>query len=354
MDQTIETPKNNLIKDYSRLLDIHNEILDMYNNYIYEDWNNAKKEKFSSLIDESRKLINEVNNLVDKIQWNSYQNKENYLRLFRIFEKDNEIYECIRIRHKYFPQFAAKKISIIADINEANGFVKDSTKEIYNLDIFNYYLNSFYNYSLNEISNKIDKGTIYNELKKQYTNLSLKEIIKKRDALLNKEEELYNEDNLYYIVNPNFYKNNVEPKVKKYFNQQIYNKEISNETLYEIWKKYVLCRAIAIDIFDGICSTDPQNGWKEYGYRYIKYFYGDANLREIRKLSQIYGEKTRVLSEGESAEESLGLTHLQYGEKMDKKLEAKNEARKYRFLKKINESLNLKNKIKILDIKIIN
>ena len=89
--------KNALLK----IIDIHEQILDMYTNTLFEgDWDEVMQDKFEKLIAEYQENINYIKKSIPTIQWNSEANKAEFTKVFKeVWNADAETWKHVMARN---------------------------------------------------------------------------------------------------------------------------------------------------------------------------------------------------------------------------------------------------------------
>ena len=77
-------------RDIQQLVSIHNDILDLYNNTLYEDsWDDSVIQNFESLLADYNTTLEDLRTLVDKYEWDDEQKKRKFFKIYHeVIEAD--------------------------------------------------------------------------------------------------------------------------------------------------------------------------------------------------------------------------------------------------------------------------
>lgn len=219
----------------------HNEIMDLYNDYLYEEgWNADTVKKFEQLLNIYNRELAVVKEYKDQYQWSDDAKQAKFEHFYNeILLPDNTAYNYAKIRHNAYLTYRAKRKSIIMLINDTLHLFTNQDIEL--LDYFN------------------DKcAKVQLETPDIYHTPILKTWLKQ-----NLTEVLHEIKNSYRITG-------------KY----------SSETIERAFFKYVECRTIAYQIFNLLTSSNTINGYTKYSKFLEKYVNGNLSKAIVKHLAQ--------------------------------------------------------------------
>ena len=229
--------KNALLK----IIDIHEQILDMYTNTLFEgDWDEVMQDKFEKLIAEYQENINYIKKSIPTIQWNSEANKAEFTKVFKeVWNADAETWKHVMARNLNYLRYRTNRKNIILQICDVIGNLKSTNKCDENA-IFRYFNNRCANIKLFDNSNKADKKVVLGLWLKPHLNQVFDEL---RDKHLAGN-----------------------------------GLETDTTDIYRIFQIYVQCREYAYKIFNMMVSNNNVNGYDKWHNRFIDYC--DATLNK--------------------------------------------------------------------------
>ena len=123
--------KLQMSRDIKQLVSIHNDILDLYNNTLYEDsWDDSVIQNFESLLAEYNTTLEDLRSFVDQYEWEDEQKKKNFFRIYHnVIEADNKAFNATKIRHDAYLTYRSKRKSIIKFLCDACGIVRRKGKK---------------------------------------------------------------------------------------------------------------------------------------------------------------------------------------------------------------------------------
>ena len=247
------TPEEKLqmSRDIKQLISIHNDILDLYNNTLYEDsWTANVIQKFESLLKEYNTILKELQEFLDQYTWEKEDNKNRFYKLYNdIIEADNKAFNAAKIRHDAYLTYRSNRRSIIKFLCDACGIVRKKGKNFPEIfDFFNKVCAKvkLYDTTTDDGGISVDKEPIL----KGWLNHRLPTVLHEINTSLSIQDK-YTED-----------------EVKMVFS------------------KYTHCREMAYKIFNMITSTNPINGYKKYHNILDAYCNAELNDKQYERLYQ--------------------------------------------------------------------
>lgn len=285
----IDDQKFNVALD--NVKNIHNQILDMYVNTLYEDnWDETTIEKFDSLMDEYNKDYEYIKTNISNIAWKSESEKAQFMKYFKeVIEADVRSWNRVQVRNNNYLRYRTNRKSIILQICDVLGGLK-SSKDVDYLGIFKYFNNKCANIKLYDNSDIKEKKDYLAAWFKPHLN----EII---DGL---------RDSVFMAT------------------QSIDAKDVS-----DVFRVYVKCRKLAYSIFNLMTSNSNVQGYTRWHTKIVDYCDASLNNNQIQQL--IYA----VDSENQFEEVD------DYHNIMDEKsweIKGYNESMGFNYEKDINES----------------
>lgn len=297
---------------YTYFMQARELLLQTYEDYPYgDDWTEKDTEKFESALltynNYYTMLQDFLNENMNNISWKSEEFKKDFIKgLEETAKSDFEIFNCLKIRNKWHKEFMANLQSILGRM------LRSLSSELF-LQIPKG-KGKFYTKALDIIIKEVGKEDMsYIQLLKPFT------------------QKKYN---LEWLMN-------VGPELRDgKLNDLDYNK---------IWKCYKYLRNLAINIFDGLTSTNDAIGFNGYafqGKKYVPAFCGGGialNRQEWLKLKDAYEDITQSLDYGvirEKRQKFLELEHAECPYSKGQMITAKraNKAWYAKYFKGLNES----------------
>lgn len=219
----------------------HNEIMDLYNDYLYEDgWNSDTVKKFEQLLNIYNRELEFVKEYKDQYQWSDDAKRTKFEHFYNnILVPDNTAYNYAKIRNNAYLTYRAKRKSIIMLINDALHLFNNSEIEL--LDYFN------------------DKCA---------------------------KVQLETPDIYHTPILKTWLKQNLSTVLNDIKNSYKITGKYSSEAIERAFFKYVECRDTAFKIFNLLTSSNPINGYTKYSKFLDKYINGNLSTTIIKHLAQ--------------------------------------------------------------------
>ncbi|WQJ53265.1 MAG: hypothetical protein [Wendovervirus sonii] len=242
-DGSITEESFRIIKE---IAEIHNNILNLYVNMPFENWNDIEINKFKRLLTEYGEKLDILNNILNSYVWNNTDNEIKFNTLYHdIICFDYESYKRMCDRHEHYIIYRANRIQLLMKlfkIVERPVLPHNKSAKM----VFNY------------LARQCDNFPLY----MHSTDGKNEEVL---TAEIHKHKTEFMHDILTFNAG----------------GRQSYN----INDFYTITTFYVFCRRMLFDIFNMFTSHNKYNGYTKY-----KNFYDDfcnGNISE-KQLEQMY------------------------------------------------------------------
>lgn len=263
---------------YDYFLQARELLLQTYEDYPYgEEWSEDDKSKFEHALSSYTNYYMACKDYLEthkELQWKSEESKKRFLKKFKeILEDDIKIFNSLKIRNKWHPEFENNIQSILVRMARA-----------ISSDIF--------------IQVQRGKGKFY----MMALETLIKELAKDNIKLID-------------IQNLNIFKDEYDLEWLKSKNPNISYGRLGDDDYNIICKAYRYIRILAVKIFDGLTSTNEAKGFDGYGFKGKKYLPSycaggiDLNRQDWLRLKDAYDDVFDYLDYGAQREK-----RIKYGE----------------------------------------
>ena len=224
---------------------IRNEIIGMYEGWLYEEWDEYQVNKFENLLEQYNSTLDEIKEILPNVKWESEEKRVEFMKgYFALIEEDNRSFNLVKIRHDAYLTYRTNRKSLVTQLNNVIGLVK--TKKGKNLaEVFDYF------------NNKCAKIPLYAyDNEKHVVGETL------NDWLTNHSTEALNEIN-------------ESPSIEA---------DYGKEEIFPIYRKYVYCRKMVFAIFNMITSSSKLNGYDKWHNIVDGYCEAELIDKQMQKL----------------------------------------------------------------------
>lgn len=243
--------KLQMSRDIKQLVSIHNDILDLYNNTLYEDsWDDSVIQNFESLLADYNTTLEDLRTLVDQYEWEDEQKKRKFFKIYHeVIEADNKAFNATKIRHDAYLTYRSKRKSIIKFLCDACGIVRRKGKNY--PELFDYFNKACAKVKLyDNMDNEGGISAVHTPVLKYWLQHRLGTV-------------LHEINNSVSIIDT-----------------------YTEDDLKTVFAKYVHCREMAYAIFNMITSTNEVNGYKKYHNILDAYCNAELNDKQYERLYQ--------------------------------------------------------------------
>lgn len=224
---------------FNKIIDIHNNILGLYEDSLYDNWDADTIDIFNNYMDEYNFYIDQLNELIPKIEWKSIEARKEFLTgYYKVLKEDNTVFNLIKVRHEYYLIYRTNRKSLILQLCERLGLVKAKSGKN-NLEVF-----IFLNNNLSSIPLQDKNG---NTLK-------------------------------------NYFSNNVNKLVKQINESNSIESHYDKQEVQKIFQQYEHCRKMVFAIFNMITSSSEINGYKKWKNIIDSYCNADVKDTQLERL----------------------------------------------------------------------
>ena len=243
--------KVQMSRDIKHIVSIHNDIVDLYNNTLYEDsWDNDVIQKFESLLNDYNTVLMELDTLVKDYTWEDEQMKKEFFKIYHeVIEEDNKSFNAAKIRHDAYLTYRSKRKSIIKFICDSCGIVRRKGKNY--PELFDYF------------NRECSKVKLYDNMDTEGGITATRTPVL-RYWLQRRMGNILSDVNTSVSIQDTY----TEDEIKMVFG------------------RYVHCREMAYAIFNMITSTNEINGYKKYHNILDAYCNAELTDKQYERLYQ--------------------------------------------------------------------
>lgn len=246
------TYSKEIINEYlSKVRAAHEDILNLYNDSLYEDnWDDHIIKKFEMLLNEYTESLKVLDELVPQIPWKNPNNKVVWLKKYNeVIKTDEKSFRLVKIRHDAYKTYRGFRKILISRLNHVMGWASSSIDE----KVFEYFNDNCANVPL--YSNKDEEGNI---TYRQDPNLF--------NWVRSQLGSLTDDINRKLRIQPQYDQNDV----------------------LDIFRYYVEARKGVFAIFNMLTSTSDVNGYDKW-HNYLEgYITNDTRVVNDKNLKTMY------------------------------------------------------------------
>lgn len=225
----------------------HNEILNLYDNYLYDEtWNSQTVNKFTSLLDLYKNALQYIDEHNKEIVWNYTRNKVLYYNIYNnIIKTDFNSFNNTYMRHTNYKCYRINRKIILLQISHIINDNKVKSK-IFE-PIFEYFNNKCVNIPLYSNQDKERIPTVFKKTVLQnWISSHISEVCSELDDEINVQYE--------------------------------------REDVYNVFNVYLKARILSFKIFNMMTSSSKYNGIDKWGATFNKFCNGILGDSQMRKL----------------------------------------------------------------------